>query len=142
MAQTALAEVGAISLGAAVVALATTAAADVTGILAAGVVAGLGLVIIPLRRRRAHNQFRQRTIALRERLAEGMTRQFDTELERSVQRIRDVLLPYERRVRAEHTRLSAACTHLADLQQRLAQLRHRAERELPTATQPTTTSGR
>src|SRR5205085_5851843 len=72
VAQTALAQVGALGLGATVVALATTAAADVTGILAAGVIAGLGFYIIPLRRRRAREQFRKKTDALRERLKEGM----------------------------------------------------------------------
>jgi ABC-type transport system involved in cytochrome bd biosynthesis fused ATPase/permease subunit len=133
MAQTALAEVGAIGLGAAVVALATTAAVDVTGILAASVIAGLGLFIIPVRRRRAREQFRKKTDALRERLKEGMTRQFETELEHSVQRIREVLAPYSRRVRAEHDRLQAALATLAGLQQRLDQLRRRVEADLPSA---------
>jgi len=131
VAQTALAQMGALGLGATVVALATTAAADVTGVLAASVIAGLGLYIIPLRRRRAREQFRTKTDALRERLKEGMTRQFETELERSVQRIREVLAPYSRRVRAEHDRLQKAVDQLATLQLRLTDLRTRAERELP-----------
>ncbi|HET7767977.1 MAG TPA: dynamin family protein, partial [Chloroflexota bacterium] len=74
--QTALTQVGALSLGTAVVALIGTTAADVTGILAASVVAGLGLYIIPLRRRRAREEFRKKTEDLRQRLKEGMTRQF------------------------------------------------------------------
>jgi hypothetical protein len=131
--QTALAEVGALSLGTAVVALIGTTAADVTGVLAAGVLAGLGLYIIPLRRRQAREQFRKKTEELRVRLKEGMTRQFDTELERSVQRIRDAVAPYARRVRAEHDRLRAAHDRLTDIQARLAALRARAERELPRA---------
>jgi len=131
--QTALAQVGALGLGATVVALATTAAADVTGVLAASVIAGLGLYIIPLRRRRAREQFRKKTDALRGRLKDGMTRQFETELERSVQRIREVLAPYSRRVRAEHERLQKAVDQLAALQMRLTDLRTRAEKELPAA---------
>ena len=133
VATTALAQVGALGLGATVVALATTAAADVTGVLAASVVAGLGLYIIPLRRRRAREQFRKKTDDLRARLKDGMTRQFETELERSVLRIRDVLAPYSRRVRAEHERLSQAACTLDTLRTRLADLRTRAERELPGA---------
>jgi small GTP-binding protein len=136
VAQTALAQVGALSLGTVVVALIGTTAADVTGILAAGVLAGLGLYIIPLRRRQARAQFRTKTDDLRERLKDGMSRQFDTELERSVQRIRDALAPYSRRVRAEHDRLAAGVTQLAGLQQQVAELRARAERELPGATVP------
>ena len=133
VAQTALAQVGALGLGATVIALATTAAADVTGVLAASTLAGLGLYIIPLRRRRAREQFRKKTDALRERLKEGMTRQFETELERSIQRIREVVAPYSRRVRAEHDRLQKAVDQLAGLQQQLGKLRTRAERELPAA---------
>jgi hypothetical protein len=133
VAQTALAEVGALSLGAAVVALLGTTAADVTGILAASVIAGLGLYIIPLRRRRAREQFRQKTDDLRQRLKEGLTRQFETELERSTQRLRDVLAPYARRVRAEHDRLQAGYARLEAVRVSLAGLRGRAERELPRA---------
>ncbi len=59
IAQTAVAQAGAVSLGAVVVALATTAAADVTGILAAATVAGLGLLILPARRRSARTELRR-----------------------------------------------------------------------------------
>jgi small GTP-binding protein len=129
--QTALTQVGALSLGAAVVALATTAVADVTGLFAASVLAGLGLYIIPLRRRQARAQFRSKTDDLRARLKEGMTRQFETELERSVQRIRDVIAPFSRHVRAEHDRLAAGHERLSALRGQLADLRARAARELP-----------
>ena len=49
VAGTAMVEIGAIGLGAIVTVLATTAAADVTGILAASVIATLGLFVIPAR---------------------------------------------------------------------------------------------
>jgi small GTP-binding protein len=136
VAQTALAEVGALGLGAAVVALIGTTAADVTGVLAASVVAGLGLYIIPLRRRRARQQFRDKTDDLRQRLKDGLTRQFDAELERSTQRLREVLAPYSRRVRAEHARLRLGHDRLLAAQAQLAALRTRAERELPRAQAP------
>lgn len=131
--QTALAQVGALSLGTALVALIGTTAADVTGVLAASVMAGLGLYIIPLRRRRAREQFREKTETLRQRLKDGMTRQFESELERSTQRLRDVLAPYSRRVRAEYDRMQGAHARLVGLQGQLATLRTRAERELPRA---------
>jgi hypothetical protein len=47
VAQVAVAEAGAVGLGALVVAAASTVAVDVTGILAASLVAGLGLFILP-----------------------------------------------------------------------------------------------
>jgi len=129
--QTALTQVGALSLGTAVVALVSSTAIDVTGVVAAGVLAGLGLYIIPLRRRQAREQFRKKSEELRQRLKDGMTRQFESELERSAQRVRDVLAPYSRRVRAEHDRLNAGHERLGALQGQLADLRVRAERELP-----------
>src|SRR5690606_20346639 len=49
----ALAEAGAIGLGAAVAALASTTFADVTGILAASALAVVGMFVIPVRRRQA-----------------------------------------------------------------------------------------
>ncbi|MBI3970396.1 MAG: dynamin family protein [Chloroflexi bacterium] len=104
--------------------------ADVTGLLAAGVLAGLGFFIIPLRRRQAREQFRARTDGLRMRLKDGMLRQFEPELERSIQRIRQVLAPYTRRIGAEHERLQGACERLTGLQTRLGELRARVEREL------------
>ena len=53
VAGTALVEVGAVGLGAAVTALATTQFADITGLLAAGTLAALGLFILPSRREKA-----------------------------------------------------------------------------------------
>ncbi|HET7771917.1 MAG TPA: hypothetical protein VFN74_24295, partial [Chloroflexota bacterium] len=82
----------------------------------------------------AREEFRKKTDDLRRRLKEGMTRQFETELERSVQRIRDVIAPYTRRVRAEHDRLTAGHTRLTALGSRLADLRARAARDLPGGT--------
>ncbi len=55
-------EVGAIGLGTIVTALATTVAADVTGILLASLIAALGLFVIPAKRRQAKNDLRQKVI--------------------------------------------------------------------------------
>jgi hypothetical protein len=84
------------------VAIATTAAADLTGITAALVIAGFGLFILPNRRRKARAEFREKTETLRERLGEVVRRQFDTELKRSIERMREAIAPYIRFVRTEH----------------------------------------
>jgi small GTP-binding protein len=115
VATTAAVEVGAIGFGAAVVAVATTAAADVTGITAALLIAGLGLFILPSRRRKARSEFREKTEALRERLGEVVRRQFDTELNRSVERMREAIAPYTRFVRTEHARMTEARSSLAEI---------------------------
>jgi small GTP-binding protein len=115
VAQTAAVEVGALGLGAAAVAIFTTAAADITGVTAALLIAGLGLFILPNRRRKARAEFREKTEALRERLGEVVRRQFDTELNRSVERMRDAIAPYTRFVRTEHARMTEARSSLAEI---------------------------
>src|SRR5215210_511815 len=115
VAQTAAVEVGALGLGAAAVAIATTAAADLTGITAALVIAGFGLFILPNRRRKARAEFREKTEALRERLGEVVRRQFETELNRSIERMREAISPYTRFVRTEHARMTRAREDLAAL---------------------------
>ena len=113
VAQTAAVEVGALGLGAVAVAVATTAAADVTGITAALLIAGLGLFILPARRREARSEFREKTEALRKRLGEVVRRQFDTEIERSLETMREAIAPYTRFVRTEHVRMTEARSALA-----------------------------
>jgi hypothetical protein len=103
--QTALAQAGAVSLGAIVVAAATTAAMDVTGILAAATVAGLGLLILPARKRKARAELRRRSAELERQLADVLRDGFESELGRSIRRIRDAIAPYTRFVGAERTRL-------------------------------------
>jgi small GTP-binding protein len=113
VAQTAAFEVGAVGIGAVVVALATTRFIDVTGIIAGAILAGYGLFILPNRRRKAREEFREKTDALRERLGEVVRRQFEAELGRSIERMREAIAPYTRFVRSEHARMSSAGEDLA-----------------------------
>lgn len=118
-----LMEAGAVSLGAVTMAVVGSAAADVTGLLAAGVMAGLGFYILPLKRRRAAEDFRRRTDELREGLSTAMRSEFDRELDGSLRRIRDALSPYDRFVRAEQERIGQTERDLAGLQERARQMR-------------------
>lgn len=127
VAGTALAEVGAIGLGAAVTALATTTFADVTGILAAGALAVMGLFVIPLKRRQAKAAMRERIEAMRRQLMESLTNQFEREVDRSAGRVREAVAPYSRFVRAEHQRLGAARQELAAAREQLGGLQRRIE---------------
>ena len=115
VAQTAALEVGAVGIGAVVVALATTRFVDATGIIAAAIIAGYGLFILPNRRRKARDEFSRTTNALRERLGEVVRRQFEAELARSVERMREAIAPYTRFVRSEHARITRAGEDLASL---------------------------
>ena len=115
VAQTAALEVGAVGIGGVVVAIATTRFLDVTGIIAAAIVAGYGLFILPNRRRKAREQFREKTDSLRRRLGEVVRHQFEVESNRSVERMREAIGPYTRFVRSEHARMTRAGEDLAAL---------------------------
>ena len=122
VAGTALVEAGAIGLGAVVSVVATTTVADVTGMLAAGTLAALGLFILPGRRRRAKRQLAAKLTDLRGRLMSSLTREFDREVERSLARIREALGPYTRFVEAERRRLGEMETELDEAATALAAL--------------------
>jgi small GTP-binding protein len=127
VAGTALVEVGAIGLGAVLTHLAVTAAADFTGIIAAGTIAVLGFFIIPNRRHDAKKDLREKIAALRDHLMAGLTSQFDREIDESIRRIEDAIGPYTRFVRAERTRLTEVRSDLDGVSQGLARLRSRVE---------------
>ncbi len=116
-------EVGAVGLGALVVALATTVAADVTGLLMASLVAFLGLFVIPSRRRKAEQEMRDKVAAMRTKLASALRTQFESELERVLQRIHNTIAPYTRFVRAERDKLLESQTELERLQQEMGRLK-------------------
>ena len=115
-------EVGALGLGALVVALATTVAADVTGVLVAGLVAVLGLFVIPNRRRQAEREMRAKITTMRERLAAALQTQFESELERILQRIDNTIAPYTRFVRAERAKLLDSETEFEEFQAEMNRL--------------------
>ncbi len=127
VAGTALAEVGAIGLGAAVTALATTTFADVTGIMAAGALAVIGLFVIPVRRSQAKAAMRQKIEAMREQLVGTLTAQFGSEVDKSAARVRDAIAPYTRFVTAEQQRLGATGDALRTADQELGVLQRRVE---------------
>lgn len=123
VASTALAEVGAVGLGAIITTLATTAAADVTGVLAAGAVAVLGLFVIPAKRRQLKQEFRDKILSVRERLTRVLTSQFDRELKRSLNEIEGAISPYTRFIRAEHKHLHDTRQELLNVKEQLEGLR-------------------
>ena len=127
VAGTALVEVGAIGLGAIITHVAVTAAADFTGILAAGTIAALGLFIIPNRRHMAKKELREKIASVREQLMGALTGQFDREIETSAHRIDEAIAPYTRFVRAERQRLNDVRGELEGVNQGLVRLRSRVD---------------
>ena len=125
VAATAVAEAGAVGLGALVVAAASTVAVDITGILAASLVAGVGFFVLPRRRRRAREDFHQRASELERRLITVMRDQFEFELTRSVGRITEAIAPYTRFVRSETARLGEFEREMTGTRNDLRAFRHR-----------------
>jgi small GTP-binding protein len=130
VAGTALAQAGAVGLGTVVTMLATTTAADVTGILAAGVLAVVGLFVIPARRGQAKRELRAKIAGLRTQLTSALTDQFDRAVDRSVHRLHETVAPYTRFVRAEHERLAGRRDDLGRIGDALSRLHAEAERLL------------
>ena len=115
----------ALGLGTVVTLAASTAAADVTGILMAGVIATIGFLVIPARRRKAKAEMQQKVTALRERLAGALRTEFDRAQEQSAARISQAVEPYSRFVRSEQARWVEARAALSALRDRAASFRER-----------------
>ncbi len=116
-------EVGAVGLGTLITILATTASADVTGIILASVVALLGLFIIPARKRQAKVELRQKIANLREQLAKSLRTQFESEMDRGILNINNAIAPYSRFVRAEQGKLSEVQSKLGETKNELERLK-------------------
>jgi len=120
---------GALGLGAIVTIAATTAAADVTGLIMASVVAAIGFFILPTKRAKAKEEMRRKVADVRSRLSEALRAQFAREIDRCVGRIRESIGPYSRFVRAEGERLRDMEQELREIGLTLNALRSRIERQ-------------
>jgi small GTP-binding protein len=109
----------ALGLGTIVTVAASTVAADVTGILLASVVLGVGFLIIPSRRKRAKMTLQERLAGLRAQLSAALQAEFQRAREQSQLRLQDAVGPYARFVRAEEARWRAAQQTLGTLSNRI-----------------------
>jgi hypothetical protein len=124
VAGTALVEISALGVGAIVTALATTSAADLTGILAAGTVAILGLLVLPAKKRAVKNELHDKIAAVREQLMRSLNTQFSRELERALREIEAAIAPYTRFIRAERKNLQSTRDELANIRNWLESQAH------------------
>jgi small GTP-binding protein len=118
---------GAVGLGTLITIAASTAAADITGILLASVVAALGFFVIPARRNRAKAQMREKIADVRARLSAALRTQFRDEIGRSTARMRDGVAPYTRFVRAEGDKLRETEVRLTQLKADVVRIRERVD---------------
>ena len=127
VAQAALLQVSALGLGTIVAALASTTAADVTGILAASVLSLVGLFLLPARREKARRDLAAKVAAVREKLMASLTASFEAERDRAAARVREGVSPYAAFVRREKTRLDETRTALSRLGAELDDLSARVD---------------
>jgi small GTP-binding protein len=126
--QTAAVEVSAIGLGAILVAVLHTTMLDFTGVLGASAVAAMGLYVLPYRRSRVKAELRDKINELRGQLNTVLERQFERELQDSLQRIREAIAPYTRFVRVEREKLEKLESDLEQAGIELATLRAEIEK--------------
>jgi hypothetical protein len=88
----------------------------------AGVIAALGLFIIPARRRQGQTKMLKKISDLRTGLTQSLRTEFEKEIKRSLQQIQEAIAPYTRFVRAEKERLVGAQIQLKHLQTEMGQL--------------------
>jgi small GTP-binding protein len=117
----------ALGLGTLITIAASTAAADVTGILLASVVAAIGFFIIPAKRNKAKAEMREKIADVRARLSTALRAQFQEEIGRTTARMRESIAPYSRFVRAEGDKLQDTESRLAQLKTDLERVRQRVD---------------
>lgn len=128
VAATAAAGAGAVGLGTIVTVVASTAAADITGIVMASVLAAIGFFILPAKRQKAKDEMRLKMADVRRRLTEALRKQFLQEIQGSGNRIREGIAPYSRFIRSEGDKLKAIDQELRQIAASLAGLREKIAR--------------
>ncbi|MCA9929029.1 MAG: dynamin family protein, partial [Anaerolineales bacterium] len=108
--------VGAAGLGVAIAGGLHLVFLDVTGIVAGIAFATLGALILPARRRKAKQELADKLNALRDKLVNSLTEQFEREMRRSAQRVEDTVAPFSRFVRAESEKYTNQQNGLEELE--------------------------
>ncbi len=123
VAASAAVEVGAIGLGTLITVLATTASADLTGILLAGLTATLGFFILPAKKKQTKNSFSENISSLRKKLSESLINEFSHQIDVQIENIQTTIQPYTRFIRSEEEIISEATNTLDDLTHKVENFR-------------------
>lgn len=112
-----------VGLGVIITAALSGAAADITGITLAAVLAATGLYVIPARRRQAKAEFQKKVAELRTRLNETLTRQVHAAITDSQEKVNESIAPYRRFVQVQQAQLNEARGELVATEDALLRLR-------------------
>lgn len=116
-----------VAAGATITVALATAMADVTGILAGTIIAGLGMFVFPNRRNKAKRDLSARLAELKAELMTNLRDQFNREHRRSRQRLDDAIAPFSRFVRSESSKIEDVRDALMDLDHELVGLGKQVE---------------
>ena len=125
VAASAAVEVGAIGLGTLITLLATTASADLTGILLAGLTAALGFFILPTKKKQTKNAFSENIAGLRKKLSDALKNEFSHQIDVQIENIQTTIQPYTRFIRSEEESISKAAGTLKELSSQVESYRSR-----------------
>jgi hypothetical protein len=114
----------ALGLGAALVAVFTTAALDITGVLTATLFAVAGWLLIPARRRRLVRELEEKIAKLSTDLSALLSAKFQEQLARYEQQFLDVVQPYERFLETERVRIEKGVEELKTARTEVDALEH------------------
>jgi hypothetical protein len=131
----------AVGLGAVFVAVFTTAALDVTGVLTATLFALAGWLIVPARRRRLVTELEEKIAKLSADLSALLSAKFQEQLARYEQQLVEVVQPYERFLDTERARLEQAVGELESARGEIDVLERRIVAAFPDAAPAATAGG-
>jgi hypothetical protein len=121
----------ALGLGAVLVAVFTTAALDVTGVLTATLFAVAGWLIIPARRRQLVRDLEEKIAKLGVDLSALLAAKFQEQLARYEEQLLEVIQPYERFLEVEGGKLERALGELGTAQGEIDGLERQVEVTFP-----------
>ena len=121
----------AVGLGAVLVAVLTTAALDVTGVLTATAFAVAGWLVIPARRRQLMHELETKIAALSADLTALLSAKFNEQLGRYEQQLLEVVQPYERFLDTERTKLERGVGELTAARREVDALERQIAAEFP-----------
>ncbi len=122
-----LVQLGGIGLGAALAAILSGLALDVTGIVAGIAVVGIGFLVLPDQRRKAKKDLHNKMQELRDGLEDTLGTQFEIELDSSSERLRNAISPYTRFVSSELKHIEEVKSELGKIKDDFQTLRREVE---------------
>ena len=127
VAATAALGAGAIGIGTIITSLTTTLAIDISGVILAGALAIIGVIIIPSRRKKINKTLSVKIQELRFQIASTLKSQFSKEITNSKNNILNAFMPYFNFITAENENLRNALQDFNTINTKTHQLKNKID---------------